>query len=300
MNADTEGYPSATPYDEFHLKVHTQFTPASPDSDSQTPSGPAAVRCAITLPDEMWWRSVAVHESAHALLGWTLGIPVERLTVGEQRSRVYGGMTTLRGGKNAQLYAVALSSEAAVAQADWLAAQGYLHPELRECIEQLGSVGDQETVDRLARDGFIVDRDRADSDARTILALPQVSSAVRSLAAVLFTRRALEQDEVASVLREHHLDRTALPPVWLPGLTPADASDSAPVSEATRPRPEPTDTDESPVPAVPSHLREAAERIVAESKRRAGQMPPGIASRPQGPAQPHPPAPGTPRHGLRR
>ncbi|MGI5508893.1 M50 family metallopeptidase [Streptomyces sp. CA-106131] len=56
------------------------------------------------MPYDVLRRSSAVHEAAHALLAWVLGLEVERLSLAKDRTTVEGGGCSVTGTGDAQHY----------------------------------------------------------------------------------------------------------------------------------------------------------------------------------------------------
>ncbi|MGP8298144.1 hypothetical protein ACTPOK_09370 [Streptomyces inhibens] len=203
--------------DASHIQVHAPYLAAHPELlDAPPPTEPAHVWCTAKLPDDVWWRSAAVHEAAHALIAWALGLEVKRLSLGSDRTVLDGGGCWVDGEGDAQNYTLVWLS-AGHAQANWLTAHGYTHPELRRCVLELGASGDQRIVDGYAAAGFVLDRDQAVTDALQILAEPRAAAALNALAGVLLIERELDTQRINETILVQHAVRPPASAVWIPG-----------------------------------------------------------------------------------
>lgn len=262
--------------DDFHIAVHADFLSSHPDSGNLPSSDTGGVWCTAGLPDDVWWHSAAIHESAHATLAWMLGLSVQYLALAKDRTQLEGGGAWVDGSADAQYYTVETLGPAIV-QADWLANRGYIHPELRRCVEKVSGSGDQATVDGFTDQGFVVDRTQAVKDARKLLTHPRAQAALQALAELLLEKQNLDDRQIAQVFDSHRLEPHSHTHVWQPGRRlPLIAAPTLPVS---------TQRAEPPQHAMQAHqekpevslerLRALAKRIDSESqlRQRAAQTP---------------------------
>lgn len=203
--------------DASHIQVHTPYLAARPELlDAPPPTEPAQVWCTAQLPDDVWWRSAAIHEAAHALIAWLLGLEVKRLSLASDRTLLEGGDCWVDGKGDAQHYTLVWLS-AGHAQANWLTAHGYTCPELRRCVLEHGASGDQQIVDGYAAAGFVLDRGQAVTDALQVLAEPRCSAALHALADVLLIERELDTQRIDETVLAQHAVRPPASAVWIPG-----------------------------------------------------------------------------------
>ncbi|MFF8618808.1 hypothetical protein [Streptomyces sp. NPDC015350] len=198
-----------------------------------------------------------------------LGLSVQRLALAQDRAQREGGGAWVDGPADAQHYTVEILGPA-IAQADWLTSRGYIHPELRRCVEKVSGSGDQAIVDGFADRGFVVDRAQAVGDARTLLAHPHAQAALHALAELLLEKRDLEGSQIARVFHNHRLERRPHTRVWRPGrrlaLIAAPPSQVSP-HRARSPKPAMQAPQEEPEVSL-KRLLALAKRIDAESQSR--------------------------------
>ncbi|MFD8544293.1 hypothetical protein [Streptomyces sp. NPDC059649] len=203
--------------DASHIQVHAPYLATRPALlDAPQLTEPAHVWCMAKLPDDVWWRSAAIHEAAHALIAWVLGLEVKRLSLASDRSMPEGGGCWVDGKGDAQHYTLVWLS-AGHAQANWLTAHGFNHPELRRCVLEHGASGDQRIVDGYAAAGFVLDRDQAVTDALQVLAESRPSAALDALADVLIIERELDTQRIDATVLAQHVVRPPASAVWIPG-----------------------------------------------------------------------------------
>ncbi|MFJ5817340.1 hypothetical protein ACIQGT_26100 [Streptomyces sp. NPDC093108] len=256
--------------DAFHATVHADFLSSHLDPGNLLLSGETdEVWCTAALPDEVWWHSAAIHESAHATLAWMLGLSIQRLALAQDRAQLHGGGAWVDGPADAQYYAVEMLGPA-IAQADWLAHHGYTHPELGRCVKELSGSGDQAIVDEFTDRGFVVDRIQAVEDASVLLSHPRAQVSLRALAELLLEERDLEGSQIARVFHSHRLERRPHTQVWRPGRRLALIA--APPPQASLHRTEPpkpaVQTPQANPEAPLDRLLSLAKRVDAESRTR--------------------------------
>ncbi|MEV6581323.1 hypothetical protein AB0M92_24540 [Streptomyces sp. NPDC051582] len=201
----------------WHIEIHRPYLTAHPElMDSSQPAEPAHVWCAAKLPDDIWWRSAATHEAAHALMAWLLGFEVRRLSLARDRSVLEGGGCSVGGRGDAQHYTLVWLS-AGHAQARWLTEHGYTHPELRRCVLEHGTLGDHRIVDGYAAAGFVLDREQAITDAQHVLGEPCAAAALSALADLLLAEGELDAGRITDCLVAQRAVRTPAVKVWVPG-----------------------------------------------------------------------------------
>lgn len=256
--------------DDFHVAVHADFLSSHPDPGNLLSSGETGgVWCTAYMPDDVWWHSAAIHESAHATLAWMLGLSVQHLALAQDRAQLEGGGAWVDGPADAQYYTVEKLGPA-IAQADWLTSRGYIHPELRRCVEKLSGSGDQAIVDGFADQGFVVDRTQALGDARELLTHPWAQASLHALAELLLEKRGLDDRQIARVFHSHRLEPRPHTRVWRPGRRLAlIAAPASPVSTQRTEPPQPVVQAHQEEPEVPlDRLLALAKRIDAESQSR--------------------------------
>jgi hypothetical protein len=204
---------TAEQVEQAHRQIHRLQGRAEPGISAARYG--AAVRCMAHLPEEVRWRGNAVHEAAHGVLAFLLGLRVERLFVTREATLVKGGGSIVAGPGDAQLFGVELLGGGQM-QATWLAEHGYPHPELRACIMGIGGLGDLRVVDTLIGAGFILDVRQAETDALRLLAQPQVAAAVHACADLLWELGEISGDRLSRLMDDHHVSSFE-PRVWRPG-----------------------------------------------------------------------------------
>ncbi|MGP3951294.1 hypothetical protein [Streptomyces sp. 7N604] len=199
----------------LHLQVHASFLKALPPNTLR-PVEPPTVWCTAQLPDDVYWRSQAVHEAAHAVLSLTLGLRVRRLLLARDRTLAEGGGCLVEPPGNAQHFALEKLG-AAHAQAIWLDANDYDHRELRRCVLEVAAAGDRAVVDSYEAEGFVIDRKRAVADAVWLLSTPGTMTAIETVADRLATVHELDGRQVSSIIDQHRPVRPPVSTVWIPG-----------------------------------------------------------------------------------
>ncbi|NXY95812.1 hypothetical protein HYE82_15710 [Streptomyces sp. BR123] len=114
---------------DVHYRVHKAYIGGRTVMDMYT-DPPRRVWCHVGLPDDVHDEANAVHESAHAVVAWCMGLTPETLMLAGGRDETLGGGCIYSGDGDAQAWAVAAMG-ASVAQAGWLHAQGYTTPNYR-------------------------------------------------------------------------------------------------------------------------------------------------------------------------
>ncbi|MFG2210443.1 hypothetical protein [Streptomyces sp. NPDC048638] len=208
---------TAVEADALHIETHTPYLAARPELlEGLALAEPSQVWCTAKLPDDVWWRSAAVHEAAHAVLAWVLGLEVKRLTLAGDRTALEGGGCWVSGRGDAQHYTLVWLS-AGYAQANWLRDHGYPHPELRRCVLENGALGDHRIVDGYVESGFVLDRTQAITDAQRVLAEPHTAAALNALADLLLNEGQLEAQRIDEILLARCAQRPVTSAVWVPG-----------------------------------------------------------------------------------
>ncbi|MGP3691046.1 hypothetical protein ACTVZO_41340 [Streptomyces sp. IBSNAI002] len=208
---------TAAQADALHIETHTPYLAAHPELlDGLAIAEPSQVWCTAKLPDDVWWRSAAVHEAAHAVLAWVFGLEVKRLTLAGDRTALEGGGCWVTGRGDAQHYTLGWLG-AGYAQADWLTDHGYTHPELRRCVLEHGALGDHRIVDGYVASGFVIDRTQAIADAQRVLAEPHTAAALNDLAVLLLAEGQLEAHRINETLLARCVERPVTLAVWVPG-----------------------------------------------------------------------------------
>lgn len=208
---------TAVQADALHIKTHTPYLTAHPELlVASPPAEPSQVWCMAKLPDDVWWSSGAVHEAAHAVLAWVLGLEVKRLSLSGDRTTLEGGGCWVSGRVDAQHHTLVWLS-AGYAQASWLTEHGYTHPELRRCVLEIGALGDHRIVDGFGASGFVLDREQAITDAQRVLAEPHTAAALNALAVLLLAEGELEAYRINETLLAWCAERSGTPAVWVPG-----------------------------------------------------------------------------------
>ncbi|WP_329316268.1 MULTISPECIES: hypothetical protein [unclassified Streptomyces] len=172
----------------IHHQVHDRFRSFTPGAAyaPASPWQPLDIWCVAQLPEAVLWRSAAIHEAAHGVLAFAIGLTPQRLTLaaeGEQPD-IGGGYIATGDPKRQypQQHIAVMTLGAGPAQARHLHAAGYTHPELRACVTEFAAAGDIRQIEQRIAETWLIDRAQAEADAKKILTHPVAARAMGVLA----------------------------------------------------------------------------------------------------------------------
>ncbi|MEU2510541.1 hypothetical protein [Streptomyces syringium] len=199
--------------DDLHRDIHAKYLRAHPEARFVQPTTAETWWCTAQLPDQVYWRSLALHETAHAILGVLVGQELLGLTLVQDRNILVPGGAMIQGSVNAQLAAVGILG-GPHAQARWLAEQGYTHPELKRCVIRLGGHSDARQVKAAKAEGLLIDRRRAVKDALRVLGRRRTAAAHLEITERLLADGAVPPAAVSAALERHGVRKPK--GVWIP------------------------------------------------------------------------------------
>nr|WSW49844.1 hypothetical protein OG296_43300 [Streptomyces sp. NBC_01001] len=231
--------------DAIHRQVHDRFRSLASGISyaGASPWHPVDVWCVAKLPEAVRWHSAAIHEAAHSVLAFALGLTPQRLTLaaeGEQPD--IGGGYIAAGDPERQYphqHIAVMTLGAGPAQARHLHAAGYTHPELRSCVTEFAAAGDVRQIEQRIAENWLIDRAQARVDAKKILTHPVAAAAVEVLAGQLVAERDLDAGQIAGMIGACGLTGAVLPSAWAPGRRLPVLSHSAGTCAGERPPPRP-------------------------------------------------------------